>query len=312
MSFLKNKTILFDLAHKEMLNIEENEFSGFLSVLQRVNITILNNENKDLTGDLLNNVDILFIGNPINDFFSNVEIKSIVDYVRQGGHLLLISEYGSDYLQKTNLNDLTGKHFGIFFEKDIVKEQPKINQNCTSILHVQDFPDNKITDHVREIIIGGTCSFFINKNAKPLIKSSGLTWTEIYNDATKQWTKESEHEQIIGAYTKFGKGKVVALGDIDVFTNDPNIGINQLDNKKFISNILNWLMEPIKESDVTFWILNQLGSLQNEIKEINNKINNIIETLTFLDRRMSLIEENSVNMEENAEYKKIEENKQFK
>src|SRR5690606_32572335 len=112
------------------------------------------------------------------------------------------------------------------------------------------------------------------KNAKSLIESNEITWTEIYDDATKQWAKQNEQSQIIGAYTKFGKGKVIALGDIDMFTNDPNMGITQLDNRKFILNVLNWLMEPVKESDVIFWMLNQLGSLQNEFKEINNKINN--------------------------------------
>ena len=292
-----------------MLNIEENEFSELSYLLQRFNVKIGKNENKDLKRDILKKVDILIIGNPINDFFSNIEIKSIVDYVRQGGRLLLISEYGSDFLQKTNLNDLAGKHFGIFFEKNIVKEQNKVNQNCTSILHVRDFPENEITSHIREIVIGGTCSFFIDKNAKSLIKSNEITWTEIYDDATKQWAKQNEQSQIIGAYTKFGKGKVIALGDIDMFTNDPNMGITQLDNRKFILNILNWLMEPVKESDVIFWMLNQLGSLQSEFKEINNKINNIIETLTFLEQRVSVIEENSAHVERNAENKKIDPNK---
>ena len=103
MSYLKNKAILFDLAHKEMLNIEENEFSELFNLLQRFNVKIGKNENKDLKRDILKKVDILIIGNPINDFFSNIEIKSIVDYVRQGGRLLLISEYGSDFLQKTLL-----------------------------------------------------------------------------------------------------------------------------------------------------------------------------------------------------------------
>lgn len=298
MSYLKKKTILFDLAHNEMLNIEENEFSEFLAFLQLSNVKILKNKNRDLTRDVLQNADILVIGNPINNYFSNVEIKHIVNYVRKGGNLLLISEYGADSLQKTNLNDLSGKHFGIFFKKNIVKEHHESNTNCSSMLHVHEFQEHEITRQIREVIIGGTCSFYINKNTKPLIKSNDFTWTEIYNDSTNQWMKEEEKGQIIAAYTKFGRGKVIALGDIDIFTNDPNSGLNKLDNRKFILNILNWLIEPIKNSDVMLWTLNQLGALQNELKEMNNKINNIIETITIIEKRQTYIEQKINNKEE--------------
>ncbi|HEY0088473.1 MAG TPA: hypothetical protein VGB37_06495, partial [Candidatus Lokiarchaeia archaeon] len=57
--------------------------------------------------------------------------------------------------------------------------------------------------------------------------------------------------------------------------------------------------EPVKKSEVILWTLNQLGSLQNEVKEINGKINNIIETLTILEQRISSIEK-----VENLKFKK--------
>lgn len=44
------------------------------------------------------------------------------------------------------------------------------------------------------------------------------------------------------------------------------------------------------EENTIVWTLNQLGVLQTEIKEMNNKIINIIETMTFLERRISAIE----------------------
>ena len=97
--------------------------------------------------------------------------------------------------------------------------------------------------------------------------------------------------QIISACTEFGRGKVVAIGDIDIFSNDSNIGLNCLDNRKFLLNLISWLLEPVKESDVMLWALNQLGSIQIELKRVNNKINNIIETMTILEYRISAIEE---------------------
>ncbi len=290
---MPKKTALIDLNHNEMLNIHEDDFSEFLGLLGSFNLKIRTNENENITDKVLQNIDILIIGNPIDEYFSSIEIKSIIDFVREGGNLLLISEYGADYLQKTNLNDISGKYFGIYFQKNIVKKYNKINQNCNNILTIQDFKDHITTSQLRDIILGGSCSLLINKNSEPLFYSKE-SWTEVYNDLENQWSKDEDNQQqIMGAYTEYGRGKVVALGDIDIFSNDPNIGLNLFDNRKFILNIFDWFTtDPAKDNDVLGWVLNQLGGLQNEIKEINNKINNIIETSTVLEKRISMLEEN--------------------
>ncbi|MFX1600431.1 MAG: hypothetical protein ACFFB6_07530, partial [Promethearchaeota archaeon] len=239
------------------------------------------------------NVDLLILGNPIDDFFSSLEIRNIVDHVRSGGGLLLSSEYGADYLQKTNINDISGK-FGIFFEKNIIKEMNTDNQNCTSMLHIQDFSKEQLTKNLREVIIGGTCSLYLNKEVKPLLQTHDKSvWSEVYNVTSEEWTKEEEKQQVIAAYTEFGQGKVVAIGDIDIFTSNSRIGINSLDNRKFLQNIISWLIEPVRESRVLSFILDQLGNLQYEIRETNKVLNNIIETMTILEKRISYVEKSS-------------------
>lgn len=285
------KTILFDIAHNEMLNVEDKEFTEFINLLHRIDVNIKKNENEHLTSDELKNINLLIIGNPIDDYFSSIEIKDIVGFVRSGGGLLLLSEYGSDYLQKTNLNDIAGK-FGISFEKNLVKEVNMTNQNCTSILHIHDFIKHQMTKHLREVRIGGACSLFLSKNAGPLLQTNENSWPEIFNSSTEQWTKEEEEEkQNIAAFSEFGQGKVVAIGDIDIFTSDSNIGIKSLDNQKFIQNIINWLIAPVKESKVMSFVLNQLGEINFQIRETNKIINNIIETMTILEKRISYMEE---------------------
>ncbi|MHA2179918.1 MAG: hypothetical protein ACXAAH_00690, partial [Promethearchaeota archaeon] len=49
----------------------------------------------------------------------------------------------------------------------------------------------------------------------------------------------------------------------------------------------------VKESKITSFILNQLGDLQFEIRESNKILNNVIETMTILEKRISYLEENS-------------------
>ena len=305
MPLLKKATILFDLVHNEILNIEEKEFSQFLSLLERLSVKIKKNETKDLTAKVLNNVDILVIGNPVDEYFSNLEIRDIADFVREGGGLLLVSEYGSDFLQKTNLNDISGKYFGMYFEKNIIKENNKVNNNCTSLLSVQNFSNHKVLEHVRDLIIGGSCSIVLQKTARSLVDSNETAWIEVYNPTTNQWIKNVEiKRRVIAATSEYGRGKIVSVGDMDIFTNDENFGLNKLDNRRFILNILNWLIEPTKDSDVMFWILEQIGSFQNVMKDMNSKIGNIIETMTFLEKRISEVESKTANEYENVMKKK--------
>lgn len=287
---MQRKTILFDLNHNEMLTLDE-EFSDFLKLLKNLNLKIIKNENKDLTKKLLEGVDVLVLGNPIDDYFSNIEIKDIVNYVRVGGTLILVSEYGADFLQKTNLNEIA-TNFGFFFEKNLIKEQNSHNQNCSSILHIQKFPSNEIVNGLREVIIGGACSLFLKKGAKPLLQTGeNNIWSEIYNNTSEEWTKDKEQQHTIAAYSIFGQGKVIALCDIDIFCSDDNIGINSLDNYKFMQNLIVWLTEPVKRPDVMSFILDQMGELQNGVKELHNTINNIIETISILETRISFLEE---------------------
>jgi hypothetical protein len=287
------KTVLNDLTHNEMLNLDDDEFKEFFNLLERLDLKVRQNKNSQITKEILENIDLLIIGNPIDNFFSSSEIKNVTDYVRSGGAVLLLSEYGSDHLQRTNLNDLSRK-FGISFEKNLIKEMNNANQNCTSILHIQDFIKYQITKSLREILVGGVCSLIISKKAKPLLKTNEKSvWSEIYNNKTEEWTKHEEKQHIIAAFTEFGKGKVVAIGDVDIFTSNSKIGIDSLDNRKFIQNIINWLLEPVKESEIMSFILDQLGDLQYEIRETNKVLNNIIETMTILEKRISYVEEKS-------------------
>ena len=291
------KTILFDLNHNEMLTLD-NDFSDFLKLLRNLNFKIEKNETKDLTKKVLENIDVLILGNPIDDYFSNIEIKEIVNFVRLGGSLLLISEYGADYLQKTNLNDIA-QNFGILFEKNLIKEQNPKNQNCSSILHIHEFPETDFLNGLREVVIGGACSLYLKKGAKVLLETNKLNiWSEIYNNSSEEWEKDKEQQHIIAAYSKFGQGKVIAFGDIDIFSSDDNIGINSLDNQKFLHNSFSWLVEPVKKSDVNSFILDQMGELQTGVKELQNTINNMIETMSILERRLTNIEENSENLKE--------------
>ena len=294
MPFSNKAIILFDLAHNEMLiptETMDNDYTDFISLLNSLNLEIKKNEDAEITDEILENTDILLIGNPVNEYFSKEEITSIVNFVRHGGSLLIISEYGADFLQKTNLNDITAKYFNILFENNIVKEKNKINQEGSSIITIRSFPDHETTNQIREIIAGGACALALHKEAEPLLVLHESGWSEKYDESEKDWEKEEKKEEYtIAACTAFGSGKVAAIGDVDIFSNDPNFGINKLDNRKFITNLINWLGEPIEDNKVLDWTLKKLNSLEGEISQLNSKINNIIETISFLEKRITRME----------------------
>ncbi|MFX1297955.1 MAG: hypothetical protein ACFFD2_24290, partial [Promethearchaeota archaeon] len=132
MPLLKPSKILFDTAHNEMLSVKDEDFSEFINLVKRLGFTIIDYAYEAISKEILKDIDVFVIGNPISSYFSNIEINTIVDFVREGGNILVISEYGSDFLQKTNLNDLLGTNFGIFLEKNILKGIFDENKNCTS------------------------------------------------------------------------------------------------------------------------------------------------------------------------------------
>ncbi|MHA1805337.1 MAG: hypothetical protein ACTSU4_12545, partial [Promethearchaeota archaeon] len=108
--------------------------------------------------------------------------------------------------------------------------------------------------------------------------------------------KEKKKEIILAACSHHGKGKIIGIGDVDIFSNTPRIGISANDHERLLLNLLKWFKEPVAESKLRIWILNQIGMLQHSVKEINLKLNNIIETLTLLEKRISLVEANSTSL----------------
>ena len=78
------KTILFDVAHNEMLNIDDKEFSEFSNLLRRLDINIKKNESEHLTKELVMavlRVDKRGVGESTGDF-EEATTEDIADDVK--------------------------------------------------------------------------------------------------------------------------------------------------------------------------------------------------------------------------------------
>ena len=184
----KNMRILFDYAHNEMINLEDIEYLPFRNLLKSMECAIGFNHESRITQDILQNIDVLVIGCPVESYFVSQEIGTIVDWVSSGGNLLVMSEVG--VLQKTNLNDLM-KHFGLYFENTTLRSKKSTDTN--SIVLITDIVEHAITKNVKKIMVGG-CSTIRTVKAKgsmDVCLSGEDTWVEVYDEINNKWLKNS-------------------------------------------------------------------------------------------------------------------------
>lgn len=284
----KNFSVVLDHSHGELLNLSDEEFRPFGKLLEQMNCALTVHNSGKINSDILVDADLLIVGCPINHYFLYDEISDIMDFIINGGCLLIASEYGGDSVQKTNINDLT-RNFGIYFENTAIRT--KDDTGSTSLPLITKLINHDITKGIRKIMLGGTCTIRTAKNAYGICMSGPETWVEIYDDLNNVWIKHDDHDIPLIAANTYGQGRVVALGDIDVFGSNPRFGLSSLDNRKLIENIFAWFDQPVR-SDITIeWILHQIANYRQDIGKLNTNFKNLIDTVQNLEHRITTMEE---------------------
>lgn len=286
----KTFTVIIDYSHGELLNLTDPEFRPFSELLDQMDCyTVINNAGK-INDKLLENADLLILGCPVNHYLLGDEIRNIVDFVVSGGSLLVMSEYGGDTVQKTNLNDLTS-YFGIYFENTAVRTK-KEETGSTSLPIITEIIEHELTKNIKKIILGGICSIRTAKDAIGIFLTGKDTWIEIYDNANNAWIKNEEVNVPIIAITTYGQGRVVAIGDIDIFGGNPEFGLNALDNKRVIMNIFNWFSHPVKQDTTIDWLLSQISIYREDIIHLKDSFNSLVDSVKMLDQKLENISEN--------------------
>lgn len=284
----KSFSVVLDHSHGELLNLADEEFRPFGRLLEQMNCALTVHNSGKITGDILSDADLLIVGCPINHYFLYDEISDITDFVINGGCLLIASEYGGDSVQKTNLNDLT-KNFGLYFENTAIRT--KDDTGSTSLPLITKVINHDITKGIRKIMLGGTCTIRTAKNAYGICMSGPETWVEIYDDLNNMWIEHDDHDIPLIAANTYGQGRIVAMGDIDIFGNNPRFGLASLDNQKLIENIFSWFDQPVR-SDITIeWILHQIANYREDISQLTGNFKNLVESVQSLEERISSLEE---------------------
>ena len=250
----KKIAIGFDYTHHNKLIMENNAFADFTQYLFDSSFQLGKIE-AGITLDKLIKYDILIIGVPtLGPDLDPEEIKDLVSYVKNGGSLLIINDGGGDYENKNNLSELI-KNFGIAFNPDRLYDNKNFSTDNSHPI-IKDFSNHFITRDINKIVHSNGCTLTIDKSIEDenidvntiAYSSEYTSWHSCLNG--DGWHDESKQELPIIGVTHYYLGKVVAIGNLSIFSSLNNsYGIQAADNFKLVSNIISWLLNKVKSEN---------------------------------------------------------------
>jgi len=255
--------VIFDQAHGNSLTIESPAFNTFISlffergfsvgkITRQLNYKILMDLFQFKEGEIHKN-NLLVLGNPQNSTYSMDEIYSILEFVKNGGNILIITDEGGDLSSKTNLSEGFGAHFGFKILNNIIFDQ-KYNVNGKVIWPiVSKFEDHPITIDLNSIVYASGCSFellksndfaeFLDVKIKPIILSNDSCEMKYYDVYLHQWKEEYAKDAILMLVGQFFEGRFAIIGTPSIFSNlSDSYGIRAKDNFRLTENLIEWLI----------------------------------------------------------------------
>ncbi|MHA1785119.1 MAG: hypothetical protein ACTSX4_07275 [Candidatus Helarchaeota archaeon] len=154
------------------------------------------------------------------------EIRAISQFVREGRGLMLV---GNQYVgMERDYNYALESLFGISFDEyveDKKKHAVPDSSEWDWAPLIDLIVEHPISENTYEIVLPRFSSLNLSKNAEPIAFSNP--------------TSTPPCKPMIGV-TIFGKGKVIAVGGDNLFSNDEKTGVQAKDNEKLILNLFNW------------------------------------------------------------------------
>ncbi|MHA1584421.1 MAG: hypothetical protein ACTSVU_08955 [Promethearchaeota archaeon] len=279
------RSILVDLSHNNIVSPDDPDFNQFFQLINNYQYQIQYiHPNEHISEEILSKYQIFLIGDPQNSQISDEEINLILNYVKNGGSLLVFTHYGGDFLQNTNLNSLISK-FGIQSENNLIRTNQEFSYSSTPIHFLS--PHIDFIQHVSRIRMPGACALKISDSAEILCQANRTAEIQYFDEKNKI-PLQNEESLISGAFANFGIGKVVVLGSPDFLISETHLGINTFDNREFILQVLSWLypnlisqdpinsissLSPINSKQLAIFS-SQIQKLTKEIGEIHHSMEN--------------------------------------
>lgn len=157
--------------------------------------------------------------------FSKEEIKTVEEFVKGGGKLLLIA----DPTRSSQINSLAIR-FGLIFESDYLYNMKENEINYRNIF-VSEFKENDITKELGKIALYTAGSISSANSSIAFVDEN--TFSSVIETRGK-----------LAPIALAQESKVLAIYDLTFMTEPYN---GTLDNNRLISNIADWLMPPAQK-----------------------------------------------------------------
>jgi hypothetical protein len=250
----KHPKVLFDEAHNNV-HTASGLYKPFVDLITNDGYSVVTNK-ENFRADVLRDYDILVIvnaagprGQRANPAFTDEECDIVRDWVSSGGALLFIADHAPMGAAAENLS----KRFGVEMSKAFTDDASSKDRVLGDILFSREnklLADSPITrgrnqgERVSQIIT------FTGQSLKGNADSAALL--TLPNTAVDTFpqnkTSVSAAGRTQGLTIKFGKGRVVILGEAGMLTAQIDdkgrvFGMNHPnnDNKQFALNIMHWL-----------------------------------------------------------------------
>jgi len=219
--------IAFDISHKPRGKIDEN-FTELRDYLNSNDFMCYNFLEVPITEESLMPYDILVFVCPDFARISSLEIRAIVNWVKNsGGGILLLSHAGGDRGRGSNLSEISDQ-FGIAFENDQVLDE-RINLGLENIPLISSF-------NIPHPITAGIGSLCYRSGSSLSIIGSGA-----FSIADSNETSEPFSCPLI-CVSEQEKGRVCCIGSYEMFRDKVGGGIQCNDNPQLALNIFQWLL----------------------------------------------------------------------
>jgi len=217
-------TVLLDLAHDNLVDIEELNVLTSRLISRGLTIELLSTENALEEG--LSEANAFIIVCPRGEF-TKEERETVEEFVNKGGKLLLIA----DPTRRSDINSISLK-FDLIFEPDYLYNMKENDANFRNIF-ITEFKESEVTQGLEKI------AFYTAGS----ITSANITGSIAFVDENT-FSSIIETRKELSLMALASESKVLAVYDL-TFMTEPYNGI--LDNNKLISNIANWLANPAEE-----------------------------------------------------------------
>lgn len=258
-----------DEAHNNTHTIS-GTYRPFARLISNDGTTVRNNDQPFSTGSLTH-IDLLVIANAKGGkhddkqeaAFSPAECAAVKQWVERGGSLLLIADHYPFGSAAENLSQQFGVHMFNGETTDTIYGGGSFNDRLVFSSKNQLLTMNEITqgtkssDAANTVVADRGQSLSIPDSSIVLLKLSPASFhalpDSIWKDGDKTYTRFADpvpaYGNCQGVAMKFGKGKVIILGEASMLTaqtfEGEKFGMNagDNDNKQFTLNIVRWLLK---------------------------------------------------------------------